>query len=94
MDPSDASKITSMNISLPSTLREFVEERVSTGYGSASEYIRELLRDDQKRAAQAKLEELLLEGINSGTPEAWTDNDWAELRAHVRKTAAKNNGTD
>ncbi len=81
-----------MNISLPSTLREFVEEQVSSGYGSASEYIRELLRDDQKRAAQAKLEELLLEGINSGSREAWTDKDWADLRSHIRKTAAKKNG--
>lgn len=60
---------TSMNISLPDTLRSFVEERVNnSGYGNVSEYVRELIRADQKRQAEERLEILLLEGINSGEP--------------------------
>lgn len=60
---------TTMNIALPDTLRSYVEERVSTGgYGNTSEYVRELIRADQKRQAEEKLEALLLEGINSGEP--------------------------
>ena len=58
-----------MNISLPDTLRGFVENRVVEGnFGTVSEYIRELVRADQKRKAQERLEELLVEGLESGTP--------------------------
>jgi len=56
--------MTTMNISLPETLKEFVDEQVSQrGYGTSSEYIRELIRKDQDRA---HLRGLLLEGAASG----------------------------
>lgn len=84
--------MTTMNISLPESLRTFVEQRAATGFGSASEYIRTLLREDQKRSAQEHLEHLLLEGINSGPAEPWTVDDWTELRQHIRATAAKKLG--
>ena len=39
-----------MNISLPSALKSFVDERVSQGaYGTSSEYVRELIRRDRER---------------------------------------------
>ena len=49
-----------MNISLPDSLRAFVDDQVSRGgYGTSSEYIRELIRKDQDRQ---RLRELLLAG--------------------------------
>ena len=46
-----------MNISLPDQLKEFVDDQVSSGrYSSVSEYVRDLIRDDEKRKAQEKLE--------------------------------------
>jgi antitoxin ParD1/3/4 len=58
-----------MNISLPDPLRAFVEDRVSEGgYSTASEYFRELVRADQQHRAEERLEQLLLEGLNSGEP--------------------------
>lgn len=63
-----------MTISLPDQLREFVETEVSTGgYGSASELIREMVRERQKQKAQERLETLLLEGLESGEPIRVTD---------------------
>jgi len=42
--------MTTMNISLPESLKSFVDERVARGgYGTSSEYIRELIRHDQYR---------------------------------------------
>ena len=79
-----------MNISLPDTLKGFVEAEVCEGgYSTVSEYFRELLRDAQKRKAEAKLEKLLLEGIESGagvpvTPE-WWENIRSELVERHRK---------
>ncbi|MCB9797445.1 MAG: type II toxin-antitoxin system ParD family antitoxin [Alphaproteobacteria bacterium] len=55
--------MTTMNISLPSTMRDFVEAQVEHGgYSSSSEYVRELIREDQKRR---ELRAALLEGAAS-----------------------------
>jgi len=41
-----------MNISLPDKLKEFVDHQVGSGrYSSVSEYIRVLIREDEKREA-------------------------------------------
>ena len=62
-----------INISLPDALRQWVEERIAEGNnGTASEYLRELVRIDQKRLADERLEQLLLEGLKSGEPIAVT----------------------
>jgi len=81
--------MTSMNVSLPESLRKFAEERAAKGFSSVSEYFRVLLRDDQKRLAQERLEELLLEGLDSGKPVEVTPEYWKELRARVRERAKK-----
>jgi antitoxin ParD1/3/4 len=70
----------SMNISLPEPLKEFVDGQISTGrYSSASEYVRELIRADEKRKAQEQLEAKLLEGLNSAESEL-TSADWIAIR--------------
>jgi antitoxin ParD1/3/4 len=52
-----------MNISLPDSLREFVKEQVTQGgYGTSSDYVRELIRRDQERL---RLRALLIEGAES-----------------------------
>jgi antitoxin ParD1/3/4 len=60
--------MSTMNISLPDSLRAFVDEQVAQrGYGTSSEYVRELIRRDQERI---HLRNLLLAGAASapGTP--------------------------
>ena len=55
--------MSTMNISLPDSLKTFVDEQVSQrGYGTSSEYVRELIRKDQERQ---HLRGLLLEGAAS-----------------------------
>jgi len=78
-----------MNIALPESMKDFVLEQVSEGgYSTASEYVRELIRADQKRKAADRLESLLLEGLNSGmTP--LTKKDWDAIRAEVRARLKK-----
>lgn len=70
----------SMNISLPEPLKQFVDGQVLTGrYSTASEYVRELIREDEKRVAQAHLESMLLEGL-SGSDAPLGAADWHALR--------------
>jgi len=85
----------SMNISLPDPLKQYVDGQISTGrYSSASEYVRELIRADEKRKAEDKLEALLLEGLQ-GEATAFTPDDWQAIRheaiAQVKK-ARKSRG--
>jgi antitoxin ParD1/3/4 len=75
-----------MNISLPEQLKEFVDVQVGSGrYSSVSEYVRGLIRDDEKRKAQDKLEALLLEGIQSGESSDLTRQDWDAMRREALK---------
>jgi antitoxin ParD1/3/4 len=73
--------MTSMNISLPEELRQYVEAQTKSGYSTPSEYVRELIRKDQRRQAQQRLEELLLEGLNSGGPVVADEKFWSDLKA-------------
>ena len=71
----------SMNISLPDPLKQFVGGQVSQGrYSSASEYVRELIRADEKRKAEEQLEAKLLEGLSTAETEL-TPTDWRLIRA-------------
>jgi len=79
-----------MNIALPKNLKDYVQERAEQGgYSSVSEYIRELIRLDQKRSAQALLETELLKGLASGPAKKMTPAEWARLRAEVKRRASR-----
>ena len=70
----------SMNISLPDPMKQFVDGQISTGrYSSASEYVRELIRADEKRKAEEQLEAKLLEGLKSAESKL-TTLDWSAIR--------------
>ena len=79
-----------MNIALPESMKHFVQERVTEGgYSSVSEYIRELIRADQKRNAQERIDSLLLEGLDSGKPVAVTPEYWAEKKRRLSEMLGK-----
>ena len=57
--------MTSLNISLPEALKKYVEGQVASGdWGTPSEYIRELIRQDKQRRLEL-LEQDLIAGIRS-----------------------------
>jgi antitoxin ParD1/3/4 len=59
--------MTTMNISLPDEMKVFVEAQMAQeGYASASEYLRALIRDAQKRRAKRELEAKFREALESG----------------------------
>lgn len=85
--PTRLATMSTMNISLPDALKEFVDQQVSTaGYGTSSEYVRELIRRDQERT---QLRNLLLEGAQS-MPSGLADAGYfASLRSGARKRLTK-----
>ena len=84
--------MTSVNISLPTNQRQFVEKKVSKGgYSTVSEYFRELIRQDEQREAEARLESLLLQAMESGEPTPMTKEDWDDVRKEVKRRALQRN---
>lgn len=82
--------MTTINISLPDAMREWIEDQLKSGaYGNASEYIRDLIRFDQKRRAEERLETLLLEGLNSGRVMEVTAEYWAKKKRALVARAGK-----
>ncbi len=52
--------MTSLNISLPEALKQYVETQVATGdWGTPSEYVRELIRQDKERRLSNLEQELI-----------------------------------
>lgn len=84
---------TALNISLPEATRSWVEDQVRKhGYGTVSEYIRQLLRDEQKRQLREEVDHNLLDALNSGEASPLTRKDWQDIerqglkRARTKKT--------
>lgn len=58
--------MTTVTISLPESLKVFIETQIARGgFGTVSEYLCVLIRDDRYRKEQEKLETMLLEGLRS-----------------------------
>jgi len=78
--------MTTMNISLPDSMKAFVDEQVAQrGYGTSSEYVRELIRREQDRA---QMRSALLAASASPIVAEATPDYFATLRSRVRKAAA------
>jgi antitoxin ParD1/3/4 len=83
--------ITTMNVSLPKPLKRYVDEKVSSGvYGSASEFVREAIREkyqreQDRREAQQALTDKLLTGLDSGQPVPITSGHFRRKKAALAK---------
>ena len=73
--------MTTMNISLPNSLKKYVDTLVQTkGYAASSEYIRELIQQDQEKC---RVKEHLLIGIRYRIERAIDASFFASLRQRV-----------
>jgi antitoxin ParD1/3/4 len=76
-----------MNISLPDSLKSFVDQQVQeNGYGTSSEYVRELIRKDKDRA---QLRALLLEGLECPVAGQADAGYFDSLRRRFAKRASR-----
>lgn len=76
-----------MNISLPASMKAFIETQVSTGqFANASDYIRDLIRE--REAAVERLRALLDEGEASGPSPYTFEEIVAGIKERYRSRAA------
>jgi antitoxin ParD1/3/4 len=79
-----------MNIALPDAMKHFVHARVAEGgYSSVSEYVRELIRADQRRKAEERIDALLLDGLDSGPPIPVTPEYWEQKKRKLTERLGK-----
>ncbi|MGD0732714.1 MAG: type II toxin-antitoxin system ParD family antitoxin [Terracidiphilus sp.] len=79
-----------MNISLPENLKDFVESQVQSGdYSSVSEFMRTLVRREQKDREREQLELRILEGLGSGNAVEATPEMWNQLRQRLHGQSSK-----
>jgi antitoxin ParD1/3/4 len=75
-----------MTISLPEDLKQFVKKRSLTAhYGTPSDYIRGLIREDLKRLEEEQLEQALLKGLRSGNGIRMTKDAWQQLKGRAMR---------
>jgi antitoxin ParD1/3/4 len=78
-------EMTSLNISLPESLRAYIESRVQSGdFSTTSDYLWSLVREEQKRHEEAKLENMLLEALNTEGAIEMTPQYWQAKRQNFR----------
>jgi len=74
-----------MNIALTEPMRAYVAERVASGdFGNTSEYVRELIRKDQREQRTLRLRAMVEDGLASGPATADRRADQDELMAIAR----------
>lgn len=75
-----------MNISLSEPLKQFVDEQVRDGgFSSTSDYMRELIRDRQRRKAEDTLRMLIAEGLASGPAQPVTPAFFVAQRTRLSR---------
>jgi antitoxin ParD1/3/4 len=79
-----------LTISLEAHLKVFVDAEVATkGYRSSGEYIRLLVQKARLEKHRERVEELLLEGVNSGPATPLTAEDWKDIEGEGMARLAK-----
>ena len=79
--------MTTMNVSLPDALRDFVDQQVgNAGYSTSSEYVRELIRRDQQRH---HLRSLMLDGAKTPIVGEAAARYFVGLRQRIAAAAPK-----
>jgi antitoxin ParD1/3/4 len=85
---------TELHILLPEALKAYVKERVEEKrYGTPSDYIQALVREDQRRREEEQLEQMLLRGIESGKKSRMSKKEidamCRDLRDRLRKRSTE-----
>jgi antitoxin ParD1/3/4 len=79
-----------MNVSLPRELKNWVDEQVKAGgYGTASEYLRDMLRRARERQLRRRIDAALIEAVQDGARAVLDDDDWGSIRRAARAGGAR-----
>jgi antitoxin ParD1/3/4 len=79
----------SLNVNMPKDLREFLDKRTENGgFGTPTEYVRDLIRRDREEQREREIDELLVAGLKSGNAKGDAKGMFDRLRARVDELEA------
>jgi antitoxin ParD1/3/4 len=74
-----------VSLSLPKDLKRWVDRQVwEGGYGTANEYLRDMLRRARKRQARRRIDDQLIEAVRTGATKVMDNADWSSIRRAAR----------
>ena len=77
-----------MNLSLPPELKKWVDAQAKQGgFGTASEFLRDMLRRAKQREARRQIDVMLVEAVESGATTVMGDADWASIHKAAKSAA-------
>ena len=87
--------MTTLTISLPDSLRDFIEEQVRTkGFENTNQFVQSLLREAQVREAEMRIDDLLTASVQDPRPDIpGTPEQWAGTRERLRQRSSKRAGS-
>ena len=75
-----------MNISLPESMKAWVDQQVAAGgYGTISEFFRQLIREAQQRRLREQIDSKLLQALESGKPIPVDAEYWEKKHQQLAK---------
>jgi len=78
-----------LHVNLPASTQEFAQEQAAAGgFANVSDYVASLVHNEQRRKAEAELEALLLQGVNSDEWIEATPEYWESLRQEIQERLA------
>ncbi len=78
--------VQTIDILLSDSTKALAQAQVDAGrFNSVSEYVSALIEEDLTLQDQAKLEAMLVEGLESGPATPWTREDLVEIRAEAMR---------
>jgi Arc/MetJ-type ribon-helix-helix transcriptional regulator len=80
-------KMSTINISLPKVMDEYVRENVERDYGNVSEFFRDLLRERIRQEVEADL--AFLSGAMEGAPAGPAESDVKKILSIQRRIRKK-----
>jgi antitoxin ParD1/3/4 len=82
--------MTKVQVSLPEPLKQFIDGLVADGsFKDSSEYLRNLIDRDREAREKARVEALLIEGLDSGPSTPMTPEDWEEIEREGQRISAR-----
>jgi len=82
-----------MNVSLPDSLTEYVQQQVvQLGYDHVGDYFRDLVQADQLRKEKLALEAEVLRGLECKERIVMTDEVWNAMRNEIQQRRKRKRG--
>lgn len=71
-------------------MKKWVDQQVKAGgYGTASEYLRDMLRRARQRQQRRQIDAMLIEAVESGANIVMDDADFASVRSAARAAVSR-----